>query len=87
MSLLDWFKRRPPETASLAKERLQIIISQERAQRNSPDYLPMLRRELLEVILKYVKVDENAIQIRLDKEGGQDILEMNVQLPGKERLA
>jgi len=87
MSLLSWFKRRPPETASVAKERLQIIISQERAQRNSPDYLPMLRRELLEVILKYVKVNEDAIQIRLDKEDGQDILEMNVQLPGRERTA
>jgi len=87
MRLLDWFKRRQPETASVAKERLQIIISQERAQRNSPDYLPMLRRELLEVILKYVKVDEHAIQIRLDREDGQDILEMNVQLPGRERAA
>jgi cell division topological specificity factor len=83
MSLLDWFIRRQPQTASVAKERLQIIISQERAQRNSPDYLPMLKRELLEVILKYVKVDEEAIQIRFDKEGGNDILEMNVQLPGR----
>lgn len=47
MGILDFFKSRPKNTASVAKERLRIIVAQERAQRGTPDYLPTLRREIL----------------------------------------
>lgn len=82
MGLLALF-RRTPATASLAKERLRIIVAQERSTRGAPDYLPLLRRELLEVIRKYVNVDPEAIQINLDKEDGQEVLELSVALPEK----
>jgi cell division topological specificity factor len=82
MGLLAFF-RRTPATASLAKERLRIIVAQERSQRSSPDYLPLLRGELLEVIRKYVKVDADAIQINLEREEGQEVLELSVALPQK----
>ena len=61
MRLLDLF-RRPPPSAQVAKERLRIIVAQERSARGGPDYLPLLRRELLEVIRKYVNVDPKAFQ-------------------------
>ena len=82
MGLLALFRRTPP-TASLARERLRIIVAQERSHRGAPDYLPMLRGELLEVIRKYVKVDVEAIQINLGKEDGQEVLELSVALPQK----
>lgn len=82
MGLLAFF-RRTPATASMAKERLRIIVAQERSQRSGPDYLPLLRGELLEVIRKYVKVDPEAIQINLEKEEGHEILELSVALPQK----
>ena len=82
MGLLAFF-RRTPATASLAKERLRIIVAQERSHRGGPDYLPLLRGELLEVIRKYVKVDPEAIQINLGKEDGQEVLELSVALPEK----
>ncbi len=82
MGLLALF-RRTPATASLAKERLRIIVAQERSTRGAPDYLPLLRRELLEVIRKYVNVDPEAIQINLDKEDGHEVLELSVALPEK----
>ncbi len=82
MGLLAFF-RRTPATASLAKERLRIIVSQERSSRGGPDYLPLLRGELLEVIRKYVHVDMDAIQINLEKEDGHEILELSVALPQK----
>jgi cell division topological specificity factor len=82
MGLLAFF-RRTPATASLAKERLRIIVAQERSHRGGPDYLPLLRGELLEVIRKYVKVDPEAIQINLEKEEGQEVLELSVALPQK----
>ena len=56
MGLLALF-RRTPSSASVAKERLRIIVAQERSARGSPDYLPLLRREILQVIHKYVNVD------------------------------
>ncbi|HLS82043.1 MAG TPA: cell division topological specificity factor MinE [Steroidobacter sp.] len=82
MGLLAFF-RRTPQTASLAKERLRIIVAQERSNRSGPDYLPLLRRELLEVIRKYVSVDPEAIQINLEKEDGHEVLELSVALPEK----
>jgi cell division topological specificity factor len=82
MGLLALFRRNPP-SASVAKERLRIIVAQERSSRGGPDYLPLLRREILEVIRKYVNVDPDAIQISLEKDDGHEVLELSVALPGK----
>jgi cell division topological specificity factor len=84
MGLLSLF-RKPPASANLAKERLRIIVAQERSVRGAPDYLPLLRRELLEVIHKYVNVDPAAVQISLGKEDGHDVLELSVSLPEAKR--
>ena len=83
MSLFDFLKPKKNATASIAKERLRIIVAQERAQRDAPDYLPMLRRELLEVLKKYVNVDPDAIQVKVSQEGGHELLELSVALPDK----
>jgi len=83
MGLLD-FLRRKPNTASIARERLRIIVSQERSHRNGPDYLPLLRRELLEVIRKYVSVDQEAVKVDLVKDGEHDVLDISVALPDVE---
>ena len=80
--LLDLFRRRPP-TASLAKERLRIIVAQERSNRGGPDYLPFLRNELLEVVRKYVPVDVDQIEINFEHADGHDVLELSVALPQK----
>ena len=82
MGLLALFRRTPP-SANVAKERLRIIVAQERSTRNAPDYLPLLRRELLEVIRKYVNVDPDAVQVVVEKEEGHEVLELSVSLPQK----
>lgn len=81
MRLLDFLKRERKQTASVAKERLQIIVTQQRSRRGQPDYLPMLERELLEVVRRYVNVDSDAISISLDSEDEYSVLELNVTLP------
>ncbi|MEO7013152.1 MAG: cell division topological specificity factor MinE [Dokdonella sp.] len=83
MGILDYFKAKPKNTANVAKERLRIIVAQERAQRGSPDYLPTLRREILEVIKKYVNVDPDAVLISVERDGDQEVLELSVALPEK----
>jgi len=80
MGLFD-FLRPKANTASVAKERLRIIVAQERTNRNGPDYLPLLQRELLEVIRKYVSVDVDAVKVDLAKDGEHDVLDISVALP------
>ena len=84
MGLLSLF-RKAPSSANVAKERLRIIVAQERNARGSPDFLPLLRRELLEVIHKYVNVDPSAVQVNLGHEDGHEVLELSVSLPEAHR--
>ena len=79
--------RRQPPSAQVAKERLRIIVAQERGARGGPDYLPLLRRELLEVIRKYVNVDPEAVVINLERDQGHEVLELSVALPEKIQAA
>ena len=85
MGLLSLF-RKTPSSANLAKERLRIIVAQERSVRGAPDYLPLLRRELLEVIHKYVNVDPAAVQVSSGNEDGHEVLELSVLLPETKRV-
>ncbi len=87
MGILDFFKARPKNTASVATERLRIIVAQERAQRGGPDYLPTLRREILEVIRKYINVDPDAVLINVEHDGDHEVLELSVALPERGRMA
>jgi cell division topological specificity factor len=80
MGLLALF-RKTSSSANVAKERLRIIVAQERSTRGAPDYLPTLRRELLEVIRRYVNVDPSAVQINLGRDDGHEVLELSVALP------
>jgi len=81
MSFFDYFKSNKKNTASIAKERLQIIVAHERGKREQPDYLPQLQQEILDVIRKYVTVDQDQVQVQLDKNDDCSILELNVTLP------
>ncbi|OQW43144.1 MAG: cell division topological specificity factor [Proteobacteria bacterium SG_bin4] len=81
MSLLDYFRSSKPKTAPLAKERLQILVAHERKYRNQPSYLPQLQKELLEVVRKYVNVDQDAISINFEQDENQETLELNIVLP------
>ena len=83
MGILDFFRSRPKNTAAVAKERLRIIVAQERAAQGRPDYLPLLRREILEVIKKYVNVDPDAVEIHVERDGDNEVLELSVALPDR----
>jgi cell division topological specificity factor len=80
MSIFNYLRRRN-STASVAKERLQIIISHERSQRNTPDYLPKLQDEILAVIAKYVNVTRDQVSVNLERMGDSAVLELNITMP------
>ncbi|MBB1089593.1 cell division topological specificity factor MinE [Lysobacter sp. SG-8] len=80
MGLFDFLLTKK-QTASVAKDRLRIIVAHERATRGGPDYLPTLQRELLEVIRKYVNVDAEAVKVDLIDQGDNKVLDIAVALP------
>ncbi|MFO7788854.1 MAG: cell division topological specificity factor MinE [Halospina sp.] len=81
MSFFDYFKTKKKSSASVAKERLQIIVAHERNTRDQPDYLPELQQELLAVIRRYVEIDDDQVQVQLDRNDSCSVLELNVTLP------
>ena len=81
MGLFDLFTQSKKTSASQAKERLQILIAHERVNSNGPEYLPQLRNELLEVIRKYVPIDDDKVMVQLENGEGYDVLELNITLP------
>lgn len=81
MSFLDYFRSKNKSTASVAKERLQIIVAHERTARDQPDYLPALQKDLVAVISKYVPIDEDQVSVALDQNDDCAVLELNITLP------
>ncbi len=79
MSFTDYFRRK--KSANVAKGRLQIIIAQQRVETSSPDYLPMLRKEILAVVAKYTNADVNKVKVDFQCHNNNSVLELNVQLP------
>ena len=79
--LLKLFKR--DKTASVAMERLHIIVSHKKCRSNgnkSREYLPQLKQDLIEVIRRYVEVDENCVNVNLDQSPTNDTLVLNIGL-------
>ena len=74
-----------PTSAATAKNRLQILVSQSRRDASAPDYMPRLRSELLEVIKKYVQVNDEAVKVNFekDRDGTQEVLDIHIALPDR----
>ena len=84
MSIFNYLRKRNSSTASVAKERLQIIISHERTERNhnnKPDYLPKLQEEIIAVIAKYIQVNRDQVSVNLERMGDSSVLELNITMP------
>ncbi|MGY0399347.1 MAG: cell division topological specificity factor MinE [Ostreibacterium sp.] len=81
MALFDIFRKRKAPSANLAKERLKIIVEHSRADAKRPEFLTQMRREILEVVNKYVKIDIADINTNIANQGNSEILELNILLP------
>ena len=87
MSLIELLFGKKQKTAEVARDRLQIIIAQERVKAQAPDYLPTLQKELLEVLSKYVHLSLDDIRISQETQDGVDVLELNITLPETQKKA
>jgi cell division topological specificity factor len=81
MRILDYFRSNKKDTATIARDRLQVIVAHERKRRSQPDYLPRMQQEILDVIRKYVKVEQDQVEVQIDRNGACSVLELNITLP------
>ena len=72
---LQNFQRKQKDAVSKdkAKERLQLVLMQDRAS-VSPDFFDMMKKEIIEVIKKYIEIDEEQLEVQLTRgfENGDD---------------
>lgn len=81
MSFLSFLLGNKKTSASVAKDRLQLILINERNTGIAPDYLPQLQKELVEVISKYVKINPEDIKVNLDRQDSLEVLEVKIEMP------
>ncbi|MBF0560927.1 MAG: cell division topological specificity factor MinE [Alphaproteobacteria bacterium] len=79
MKLFDVFRNR--RSADTAKERLQLLLAYERADRGRPDFLPQMQQEILQVVAKYMKVNDDQVEVKIDRGPDITMLEVNIELP------
>ena len=79
MNLFDFFKRRG--SAPVARERLQVLLAYERKNRNQPDLVAVLREEIMAVIVKHVQVDQEHVQVSMDRGERMSTLEIDIHIP------
>lgn len=76
-SIINFFKKigkqekEQVKSKDAAKERLHLVLMQDRAN-VSADFLDLMKQEIIEVIKKYICVDENAIDVRLTNKANED---------------
>ena len=85
MSILDMILRRQPKSASLAKERLQVIIAREGSRSGNPELLQQIKQAVMEAVSRFVKVNPEDIAIELDSDRDMEVLSVSVTLPERAR--
>jgi cell division topological specificity factor len=81
MNLLASFSTR--RSASVARDRLQILLTHERRLGGQSDLLTLLREEVLAVIAKHIEVEPDDVHITLERGEEISLLEIDVELPIK----
>jgi len=85
MNLFDWFRRR--QSAPVARERLQVLLSHERAVLGNSDLIATLREEILAVIAKHMTIDDDAVRITLERGEHMSLLEIDIEVPATRKVA
>lgn len=79
MTLFGSLMRR--RSASVANERLKILLTHERQLGTEPDLIPILQGEIVKVVTKHVTVDPDKVQVSLERGDIASMLEINIEVP------
>ena len=76
---------RPISSAPVARERLQILLEYERNVGRHTDLVAVLRAEIFAVVARRVTIDEDSVQINVDRRAKVSVLEVDIEIPNKPR--
>lgn len=87
MSFLDTFfnRKQDKKSSGIARERLQVLLAQEKdiaGKNGEADLLRTLHYEIIEVLSRHVPVDQDNVKVSLDKGSSVSRLEIDIQVPG-----
>ncbi len=83
--LFDWLfnrNKKQHKSASVAKERLKLILSHERHNIESP-FLEDIKEDIIRVLSKYVDFNRNDVNISLNRDGNTETLAVNIPVAGR----
>jgi cell division topological specificity factor len=80
------FGRDTGSSKNIAKERLRLVLVHDRAN-VSPQLLQSLKTDLIEVISKYMEIDESALEVNLDSNDSQVALVANIPVKKMKRTS
>jgi cell division topological specificity factor len=83
VSVLEFFKGR--KSAPVARERLQILLAHERTVTGRPDLLNILREEILAVVSRHVAVEDERVQVKMNRGPAVSTLEIDIEIPNVAR--
>ena len=83
MKLFALFKRREvqPGTAPIARERLQVLLTHERASPREPNLLSALKAEIIDAIARHIAVQPDAVKVKIERRAAVSILRIAVDIP------
>ena len=79
MSFLSLFSRKG--TATVAKDRLQVLLAHERTTIGGADLVAILRDEIVAVITKHVPVERDKVTVKMERGESMSTLEVEVEVP------
>ena len=79
MNILNFFRKHA--TAPIARDRLQILLAHERTIAGGSDLVAILREEILAVIKKHVQVDQEKVQVKMERGESVSMLEVDIEIP------
>jgi cell division topological specificity factor len=82
MNVLSFFRRRRG-SAPVARDRLQMLLAHERAALGQRDLVAVLREEILAVIAKHVRVDQDKVRVKMDRRDSISTLEVDIEIETK----
>ncbi|MBS3650738.1 cell division topological specificity factor MinE [Pseudaminobacter sp. 19-2017] len=79
MSLFSFFNKK--SSAPTARERLQVLLAHERSTVGHSDLVAKLREEILAVIAKHVQIDNDKVNVKMDRGEKVSTLEVDIEIP------
>lgn len=78
MTLFNFLTRR--RSASVARERLQILLEYERCLIDQTDLVTVLREEILRIVARYVRIDRDTVQVKVDRGNHVSTLAVGIRI-------